>query len=298
MSSSGTLNCDSLYLAPRAEELSLSCAGRIVWERHQGLRILIVTLHHSQAGASGGNLRRAETLLGSGVLHLRLDLPPAPPDEGEGAPAVESALLVQATDRLADLFHGTRAQNLYAPIALRTHADHRLCHQAGRAAFAAGEGRSVFLYEERPEALVAGAVRVRLGELGARLPPAAADAAERAALPRYLARASMPSVFRGEARGVGERLRAVRQAARRWRESRAWNPMRSLGPRLQPVVHGTGTEALREVRVLIGELDARFQRMADSYADRLAGVAHAERYWLLLPPREADGLEALTPAVA
>jgi hypothetical protein len=230
------------------------------------------------------------------VQHLHLALPAAV--DNAASPHGDDPRLPQATDRLADLFHGSRAQNLYAPIALRLDADHRLCHLAARAAFAADEGRSVFLYEERPEALVVGVVRVRLAELGARLPPAAADAAERPALPRYLLRASLPHVFRGEASSVGDRLRAVGRAVGRWRESRAWNPTRSLGPRLQPVVHGSPTDLLSEVRALVGEVGARVQGLADAYTRRLGGGAHAERYWLLLPPRGADGVEASPSAVA
>jgi hypothetical protein len=38
--------------------------------------------------------------------------------------------------------------------------------------------------------------------------------------------------------------------------------------------------------------------LATRYATRLVRGAHAERYWLLLPARETDGLETLPPAAA
>jgi hypothetical protein len=289
MSTDAVSTCDSLYVSPSADELGLACAGRILWERRQGLRVLVVTLFGATLpGARPEEARRAEALFRRGVDHLSLGLTPSedllgPPDEKS---------LGAAADHLADLFHPSRARHLYAPLAVRAAADHRLCHLAARAGFRAGEGRSVFLFEERPEALVRGAVRIRLGQVGARLPPAAAEAAESAALPRYLARAGMGEAFRGTRSGWSERVRSMRAAAGVWRASRSWHPLRALGPRLQPVVYATSPDLLADVRDVMGPL-GKVQALADDYARRLRHPPHAERYWLLLPPREADGRETL-----
>ena len=70
------------------------------------------------------------------------------------------------------------------------------------------------LYEERPEAFVRGAVRVRLGQLGARLPPAAAQAADRAHLAPFLWRFHLAPSLRGDLRGWPELLRSTGLAAR------------------------------------------------------------------------------------
>jgi hypothetical protein len=97
--------------------------------------------------------------------------------------------------------------------------------------------------------------------------------------------------------GWEQRLRGVRTAARQWRAGRAWNPQRAWGPRLQPVVHPTEPADLPGAMDLCSALgDAGLGSLASRYAARLAGGEHAERYWLLLPARETDGLETLPPS--
>jgi hypothetical protein len=76
--------------------------------------------------------------------------------------------------------------------------------------------------------------------------------------------------------------------------------LRALGPRLQPVTYATGAGDLSRVRGREGDWGPRVRPLALRYALGLGGE-HAERYWLLLPPRAADGLETLgtgTDAVA
>ena len=46
----------------------------------------------------------------------------------------------------------------------------------------------------------------------------------------------------------------------------------------------------------MGPRMAAVEKLARAYARALGGAEYAERYWLLLPPRQADGLESL-PAV-
>jgi hypothetical protein len=50
------------------------------------------------------------------------------------------------------------------------------------------------------------------------------------------------------------------------------------------------------VRELIGPRSAAVEKLGRAYSVAVGGAAYAERYWLLLPPRETDGLESL-PAV-
>ena len=201
----------------------------------------------------------------------------------------------QTAELLTEIGHRTKAKQVYAPLAVGGHIDHQLAHEASRAAFAA-EGRNVFLYEDRPEALVAGAVRIRLAQMGARLPPAA-DVAEAAGAMSYLMRFHLAPAFRGEVTGWEERLRAARTAARHWRAGRTWNPQRAWGPRLQPVVYPTDTADLAAVTEMSASLaDGGLDGLAQRYAARLGSRDHAERYWLLLPARETDGLETLPPS--
>jgi hypothetical protein len=208
---------------------------------------------------------------------------------------VDDDLLARAVELLAEVGHHTRAREIYAPLGVGQHIDHRLAHEASRGAFPRSDGRNVFLYEERPEALAPGAVRVRLSQIGARLPPGAVEAADRAGLARFLVRFHVAPTFRGEMSGWGDRLRSAALAASQWRESRAWHPLKGFGPRLQPVVH-SAEQAAGEIRELTGPLPAPLEKLGRAYSTALGRGDHAERYWLSLPPREADGLESL-PAV-
>ncbi len=299
--------CDSVYVSPHADDVFLSCPARLLQDQARGAQILIVTLFddagRSQQGAPAA--RRASFLARPGVQHLDVGLPAAPARDSayttlrgltQGRQAVDEGCLGRAVELLADVGHRTRAREVYVPLGVGQHIDHRLAHEASRSAFPPrGGGRNVFLYEERPEAFGPGAVRVRLSQVGARLPPGAVEAPDRAGLARLLVRFHVAPTFRGDLKGGGDWLRSAGLAARQWRESRAWHPLKGLGPRLQPVVDAAA-EPPPEVRELIGPRSAAVEKLSRAYSVAVGGLAYAERYWLLLPPREADGLESL-PAV-
>jgi hypothetical protein len=132
--------------------------------------------------------------------------------------------------------------------------------------------------------------------VGARLPPAAAHAADRARLAPFLWRFSLAPSLRGDLKGWPDRLRSTGLAARQWRQGKAWHPQKGFGPRLQPVVHPTEPALLDSVRQLQAALaptskaGKRVARLSAAYARRLGGSEHAERFWLLLPPREEGGI--------
>ena len=303
--------CDSVYVGPHASDLVLSCAGRLLPESRQGLKLLVVTLFGPGLDGPFGPAQEAEeraarALVRLGVSHFAAELPEARRRSPlystyagllDARDVGDEAWAGQAAELLMEIGHRTKAKQVYAPLAVGGHIDHQLAHEAARAAFP-GDGRNVFLYEDRPEALVGGAVRIRLAQMGTRLPPAA-DAAEPAPALSYLLRFHVGPAFRGELGGWRERLRGAPTAARHWRAGRAWNPQRAWGPRLQPVTYATDVSDLSAVGELCASLDdGRLSTLASHYATRLAGGAHAERYWLLLPAREMDGLETLPPAAA
>jgi LmbE family N-acetylglucosaminyl deacetylase len=210
---------------------------------------------------------------------------------------------VRAIRILTEVADRTRPREVYVPLAVGGHIDHRLAHEAALTAFERREGRNVFLYEDRPESVIPGAIRIRLGQIGARLPPAAGSV-EGARLMRYLLRFHLAPSYRGDLRGWAERARSTRLAARSWLETRRWHPQRGLGLRIQPVVHrpeGPDLDCARELResfvqergTRAGAAAHRLRGLGSAYAQRLGGD-HAERYWLLLPPRDPEGRVAVT----
>jgi LmbE family N-acetylglucosaminyl deacetylase len=297
--------CESLYVSPHADDVFLSCPGRLLQDQGRRASILVVTLFDDGGRSPDAADVRARFFAQPGVQHLEVGLPAAPARDPayatfrgltQGRQAVDEECLGRAVELLADVGHRTRAREVFLPLGVGQHIDHRLAHEASRGAFPPrGSGRNVFLYEERPEAFVPGAVGVRLSQVGARLPPAAVEAVDRAGLARLLVRFHVAPAFRGDLKGWGDRLRSARLAARQWRESRAWHPLRGFGPRLQPVVDAHA-EPPPGVTELMGPRSAAFEKLGRAYSTSVGGAAYAERYWLLLPAREADGMESL-PAV-
>ena len=284
--------CDSLYVAPHVDDVPLSCASRLLSEVDAGLAVTVVTVFGDpQAPAHPALARRR-------VREVSLGLPAAAARDasyaglqslaGEPLPG-DDAWVGEAASALADARHRMRARHVYVPLGVGGHIDHRLTHEAALRAFESGEGRNVFLYEERPEAFVRGAVRMRLGHIGARLPAGAAEAADDTSLAAFLFAYHLPSSLRGELSGWGERARGIRGAARNWRGARSWHPAKGLGPRLHPLLHETPDGALDAVLELVREAAAspraadRMGALATRYARRLGARGHAERLWLLLP---------------
>lgn len=285
---------DSLYVSPRDGDALLSCAARVCSDRAKGLTVLVLSVFEGPA------FRSASTpgAFYPGVEVLALGLPPAArrhPRHVSFASSCFETLAEDVTLRerltrvLDDLRTRVRPRHVYAPLGVGGHVDHRIAGEAATVAFGSEAGRNVFLYEERPEALVAGEVRLRLGLLGARLPAGASGVAERGSLIRRLARHHRGAVLRGEGGGLIDWLRSLRPAAARWREARPWNPQKAFGPRLQPILHMADADATRyatqAAAALLpkGRAAARFANQAAAYARRLGAAGHAERYWLLLP---------------
>jgi LmbE family N-acetylglucosaminyl deacetylase len=292
---------DSLYLSPGEGDALLSCAARLHADASQGRTALVLNLF------AGPSFRESPGPRPSlpGLDQVAIGLPSAS-ERHPGRRVLSSlrfdtfpeddALRDRVTRLLVDLRPRVAPLHVFAPLGVGGHVDHRIAHEAAVGAFGGREaGRNVFLYEDRPEAVGRGQVRLRLGLLGARLPAGAVRAAERSGFLRYLSQQNRGARLRGERGGLVDRLQALRFGIARWRAAQGWNPQRAYGPRLQPVVQvadaaaaafakQVGSAVVPEARGAA----ARFQGLAASYAQRLSGAEHAERYWLLLPLLEAD----------
>jgi len=292
---------DSLYVSPGKGDALLSCAARLHADASQGRTALVLNLFagpsfHGSPGPSPSLPGLDQVTLGLPSAHERHPESRVLSSLRFDAFPEDDALRDQLTRLLVDLRPRVAPLHVVAPLGVGGHIDHRIAHDAAVGAFGGREaGRNVFLYEDRPEAVGRGQVRLRLGLLGARLPPGAVRAAERSSLVRYVAQQSRGAQLRGERGGLVDRLRALRFGVARWRAARVWNPQRAYGPRLQPVLHvadAAGASFAKQVGSALmpaARGAARhFEGLAASYARRLSGAEHVERYWLLLPLLEAD----------
>jgi hypothetical protein len=279
---------DAAYVSTYAWDAPLSCAGRIASDVRRGVRSLMVTVFDgADAAPVGGD-------------QLTLGLPSAA-ERRPGADPVAGGSLVGEEDAIVDLartledvFRRSKARSLFIPLGVGGHIDSLITHEAGLRTFHAGSGRDVYLYEERPEAFVSGSVRIRLAQIGARLPPAASRVSGEGGLLRLMLRTQTVPRLRDPAKGLRRRVEFGRRMVNRWYEARAWRPLRALGPRVQPLLFRPEAGSLDEARALVSSACARLgSGVADrllafgaDQARRLGGGDWAERLWLLLPERE------------
>jgi hypothetical protein len=282
---------DAIYVAAEEGDAVLSCAARLVWTGARGLRALVVTFFDGDLAPPFG------------ADHLSLGLPSAARRESPREPWRSASLrpgdeewVLKVTALLEEILRKARPRHLYLPLGIGGFVDSRIVHEGALRTFHEGAGRDLFLYEERPEAFVCGSVRIRLGEMGARLPPAAPRVAGEGGLVRFLLRLHTVPALRGREKGPVKRLRSTGHAARRWFGAWAWRPLKALGPRLHPLVHVADPSQVEPARALVRaaavRLDSRsanrILKYSANHARRLGVQGHAERYWLLLPPRD-DG---------
>jgi hypothetical protein len=158
------------------------------------------------------------------------------------------------------------------------------------------EARNFQMFEERPWSLIAGAVRARLTELGARLPPGARLVFRDSGSPSRLLADAVVAPFvrrmlklRGAWRWGRERSEVLRSLS-------SWNPSRARGPRFQPLLEPMGPVGAPEIEralaesappgappsAVLGSPAAAHRRLL-RHAARCGAAAPVERYWLLLP---------------
>lgn len=217
---------EALYVSPHDDDVLASCPGRMLSERAQGMRALVVVAFSGPSRQGPGAAGQALARLGLDVE--RLGFAPAPERSGfydsymrrtfERDPEDERVLAGLA-GRLTALVLQTKARHIYLPLGADGHVDHKISLEAGLRAVHEVTGRNVFLYEERPHALLPGAIRIRLGELAVRLPPAAADIHDGASLARVAVSFSRAPFLAGERLALWERVRATGRVAASHRAS-------------------------------------------------------------------------------
>jgi len=300
----------ALFLVPHAHDAALSVPLRLAAEREGG-RVLLAVGFGGVTEAGGWGARFDDW----GCDWLTLNLPAAA--ERDAACAAlrgavflphpgERELVAELAGRLDALLRAARPASVYLPLAVGEHVDHRVCHEAGLQAMRPFGGANVFLYEERPQVLWPGAAWMRLGLLGARLPPAA-RVPRQAGLVRTWLRLPRAALLPCVPSRLLDRLRCLGAFERRRREARRWRPQRALGPRLQPVVYRAGGagQALADEGLAhwlaqaprSGWTAARLRKWAAGYERGLEGSAGAERLWLVLPEKgEVRADERLSPS--
>jgi LmbE family N-acetylglucosaminyl deacetylase len=289
--------CDSLYVSPHPDDAALSCAARILAEAERGESVRLVSMF----GAGPEGESASDRL---GVPHSGLGFPDAGARAGvrltaalRSGPPRDETLCSELALALLELVRRTRPKRVYLPLGVWPHPDHLLLHEAAIRVLESGAGRDVFLYEERPFALFPGAVRLRLGELGARLPPGA-PFRDRGGLAGLVLRMPADPFLRRQAPGLADRMALIAQVRQRWREAKSWRPHHSFGLRLQPVLQPVSDQAIVRLDEAAAVLPGgsvfgplkRLTALERAHARRLRAAQPVERYWLLLRGPGADTL--------
>ena len=158
---------DSLFIAPHGDDVALACPARVLAEAESGRKALVLALF--EPVGSDANAARAIRDLGADYAAAGLASAAERSNPDATGPLEDASL--EAARFLTEVAPRVHPLHVYAPLGLGGSADHRIGYEASLRAFAGEAGRNLFLYEERPEAFVPGAVRTRLALLGARLPP-------------------------------------------------------------------------------------------------------------------------------
>jgi hypothetical protein len=291
---------ETCYVARDGPTIPFSCAGRIAAERSRGLRILVLCVGFPQEDPE---VLRAFDHLGADVLSWGNPWNDPLPPLSESLPSKERGS--EAWDQklapfLEEVWRKARPKRVYLPLGVAGDGLDRGIHEVGLHVFTSLETRDLFLYEERPGALLQGAVRMRLAQIGASLPPAASKVAGSSLFGTVLSFERAPHL-RERLPSWSERLRAATTLGREWLASRKWQPQRAFGPRLQPLFQEMTGAALGVPRLVPDLVSRRFgserrlSALSLRYGRSLGHKEGIERYWLVLPGREALG--AIAPGL-
>ncbi len=269
-----------LVVSPHLDDAVLSVAGFLLRERRRGRRVVVATVCSEGPGYAA---RRAEDRAALALLDVEarhLGFPDAPfrgySGFGEliGMPDKRDYPVKKAVgEALDNLVVELMPRELWFPLGVGGHVDHRLCYCLAAITF-----RTIArtFYEDRPYAFVAGAVDDRLAGVGT-YTPALDDASWSAS---FLAQGYVQSWFpRGPA---GDALLARLIAQRRRCLARV--------PPLRPELLAVEAEDVRTIAAAVACYESQlvplfgdrqgFLAASAAYARELgAGARYAERLW-------------------
>lgn len=261
---------DSVVFADSASLAALSCLARLRSEREAGRSTVIVCLKNPAGAAAIAQRGLAQVFA---FDHF------------------DDTVITQGwIERFSLTIRRLEARHVLAPLGLFgvAHSVDYFAHL--RSALNVDKGRDLLFFEERPQALVPEAAMLRLSELGVRLPPASRFEAPRrygAMALRLMTGVGVPPVY-GSFR---ERSRLSASLKPRFAEAADWDPLRALGPKLQPITQAwtdDDTRELFELAEALGESRAfgavkSFRRRMSRHAATSGSRTPIERCWLSLP---------------
>lgn len=166
-----------LYLSPHLDDVVFSCAGKILQDVANGCNVTIATVFSSGSETvfEEYNVRKAEdksTIERLGAQCIWMEFPDAPFRSGfynsfrriilERDPNDNLEFVAQLQRAIENLAISLGANEIYAPLGVGTHIDHRLVFDAASGI----SGYPITYYEERPYAFARHAVKMRLRSLG------------------------------------------------------------------------------------------------------------------------------------
>jgi LmbE family N-acetylglucosaminyl deacetylase len=169
---------DRLYVSPHFDDAGFSCPASLLEAKASGTRALVACLFTGGAAGEAADAGRLEEEAAAadraGFDFVTAGFPDAPfrgPEHRDfngivwGTGPRDGELVRELTTWIVDLIARACPRELFAPLGVGRHIDHRLAHDACRGA-AAKRGLSTWFYEDRPYAFVNQAAEVRLRELG------------------------------------------------------------------------------------------------------------------------------------
>ncbi len=172
------MSSELLYISPHLDDVVFSCAGKILQDVASGCNVTIATVFSSGSEQVSEEYRerkaedkRAIEMLGAQCAWM--EFPDAPFRSGfynsfrriilERDSNDNIEYVIQLRRAIEHLAVSLGAEEIYAPLGIGTHIDHRLVFDAASGL----SGRSITHYEERPYAFARHAAQMRLRSLGA-----------------------------------------------------------------------------------------------------------------------------------